>query len=290
MRNKFYTILVLRHAKPRFQKLRLSYPFILSVAALAVVLTLAGLGSPHLFMRVQTQSVELTRLEHENEKLRTDQDRFEGAMAEMAGRLAEFEAQAQQLADELGVEELPSAQPAAGGSVDGPVAPSKFPMETEVRALRSRTANLDRSMDEIDEAFQERMRLLASTPNMMPVEGWFSHGYGWRKDPFTGKREFHRGVDIVAKSGTEIRATADGVIGRAGRFGALGRTLDISHGFGFVTRYAHMSKLLVASGDQVKRGDVIGLVGSTGRSTGAHLHYELFREGKRANPWKYLGR
>ena len=124
---------------------------------------------------------------------------------------------------------------------------------------------------------------------MMPVEGWFSHGYGWRKDPFTRKRVFHRGIDIVAPANTEIHAPAEGVIVKAGRHSNYGKSVDISHGYGLVTRYAHMNKTLVKAGDRVQRGDLIGLVGSTGRSTGPHLHYEVFRDGRRINPWNYLG-
>ena len=123
----------------------------------------------------------------------------------------------------------------------------------------------------------------------MPIKGWFSHGYGWRKDPFTGKRQFHRGIDIVNHAGTPIHAPADGVVSRATRVSDYGKTIDLSHGYGYVTRYGHLSELLVRPGQRVKRGEVVGRVGSTGRSTGPHLHYEVFRDGRRGNPWKYLG-
>jgi murein DD-endopeptidase MepM/ murein hydrolase activator NlpD len=123
----------------------------------------------------------------------------------------------------------------------------------------------------------------------MPVAGWFSHGYGWRKDPFTGEREFHRGVDIVAPAGTDVAAPADGIAARAGRFAAYGKSIDLSHGHGYVTRYGHLSEVLVRPGQRVRRGEVIGRVGSTGRSTGPHLHYEVFRDGRRVNPRSYLG-
>ena len=126
-------------------------------------------------------------------------------------------------------------------------------------------------------------------PNTMPIEGWFSHGFGWRKDPFTGERDFHHGIDIVAPSGSAIAAPADGVVSRAGRFAQIGKSVDVAHGYGFVTRYAHLSDIHVRPGDRVRRGDILGLVGSTGRSTGPHLHYEVFRDGGRVNPWKYLG-
>ena len=90
-------------------------------------------------------------------------------------------------------------------------------------------------------------------------------------------------------AGTPIHAPADGVISRATRVSDYGKTIDVSHGYGYVTRYGHLSELLVRPGQRVKRGEVIGRVGSTGRSTGPHLHYEVFRDGRRVNPWKYLG-
>ena len=118
---------------------------------------------------------------------------------------------------------------------------------------------------------------------------WFSHGFGWRKDPFTGRREFHRGIDIVAPVNTGVQASADGVVARSGRSPDLGNVLEIAHGYGYLTRYAHLNEFLVRRGDRVKRGELIGRVGSTGRSTGPHLHYEVFRDGRRVNPWKHLG-
>jgi murein DD-endopeptidase MepM/ murein hydrolase activator NlpD len=123
----------------------------------------------------------------------------------------------------------------------------------------------------------------------MPVQGWFSDGFGWRKDPRNGERRFHRGIDIVADRGTPILAPADGLVARASRAPDYGKMIDLSHGYGYVTRYGHLSEILVRPGQSVRRGDVIGRVGSTGRSTGPHLHYEVIRDGRRVNPWKYLG-
>ncbi len=184
----------------------------------------------------------------------------------------------------MGVE---GVDPAAGGGLGGETGEPTTAQELE--SLTGRARSLSESLSELDQRFRERMRFLASTPNTMPVQGWFSHGFGWRKDPWTGEREFHRGIDIVADLGTAIVATADGVISKTARKIDYGKVIDLSHGYGYVTRYAHLSEVLVRPGQRVKRGDVIGRVGSTGRSTGPHLHYEVFRDGRRVNPWKYLG-
>lgn len=288
-RNKFFTVLILRNRNsgPRFRKLRLSYPFVVASAALLTLLLVGGLYAPRLMSRLQSQAIAVGQLEQENRKLRSERDAFEGALSQVSQQIVTFEAQAQRFAIELGVSDLPSAEPSGG---QAPAASARrFWFDEEVNGLQSRTENLDRSFVELDAVFQERMDQLAATPRIMPVEGWFSHGFGWRKDPFTGEREFHRGIDIVAPQDTSVQASADGVVARSGRSPDLGKVLEIAHGYGYVTRYAHLNQLLVQRGDRVKRGDLVGRVGSTGRSTGPHLHYEVFRDGRRVNPWKYLG-
>ena len=289
MKNKFFTVLILRNrnAGPRFRKLRMSYPFAATATALLVVLMISGLYAPRLLMRVESQAVTVNQLEQENSRLRSERDTFEGALSQVSRQMDTFEAQATRLASELRVNDLPTMQPSGGGSPGN--VPNRFWFDNEVSGLKSRTENLNDSFVELDKAFQERMNQLAATPNVMPVEGWFSHGFGWRKDPFTGTREFHRGIDIVAPANTAVQASADGVVARSGRSPDLGNVLEIAHGYGYVTRYAHLNKLLAKRGDQVRRGELIGRVGSTGRSTGPHLHYEVFRDGRRVNPWKYLG-
>jgi murein DD-endopeptidase MepM/ murein hydrolase activator NlpD len=158
---------------------------------------------------------------------------------------------------------------------------------------------LERMSDEI-KASEERLRALetllldrrlsdAVTPAGWPADGGFvSSGFGKRADPFTGAISSHDGVDIAAKLGSPIKAIADGVVSFAGEKANYGRTIEITHGSGLVTRYAHTLSLLVKVGDKVARGDVIGLVGTSGRSTGPHLHFEVLKDDKAVNPIGYL--
>lgn len=126
-------------------------------------------------------------------------------------------------------------------------------------------------------------------PTMLPVEGgWYSSNYGWRIDPFTGQRAFHEGIDVVAEKGTPIYAAAGGVVIFSGRHRQYGKMIEIDHGNGLITRYAHASKLLVKIGDLVVRGVQIGKVGKTGRVTGSHLHFEVRRSGRSVNPKRFL--
>lgn len=128
-----------------------------------------------------------------------------------------------------------------------------------------------------------------SVPSRMPLEGAsLTSGFGMRTHPVLGGRRAHAGIDLAAPTGTPVYATADGIIGRADWFSSYGLYISINHGASMETRYAHLSRLAVAAGDSVKKGDLIGYVGSTGRSTGPHLHYEVRVDGLAVNPIPYM--
>jgi murein DD-endopeptidase MepM/ murein hydrolase activator NlpD len=280
-----YTLLVLPDRGRRFKKLHVSRRFVVFAAVITGALLTAGLIAPHLWMRVQTQRTTIEQLASENARLRGQTTRFEATVDQIQDRLSGIESTAGEIADELGMETAPLA---AGGG-DGTTLAGRSPLLSELESLSSRAAGVRESLDQLDDAFRVRSRLLSATPASMPAQGWFSHGFGWRKDPFSGKRQFHRGIDIVNQRGTPVYATADGVVSRAVRVADLGKTIDVSHGGGYVTRYAHLSEITVRPGQKIRRGETIGKMGSTGRSTGDHLHYEVFHDGRRVNPWKYLG-
>ncbi|HPD19090.1 MAG TPA: M23 family metallopeptidase, partial [Candidatus Goldiibacteriota bacterium] len=122
-----------------------------------------------------------------------------------------------------------------------------------------------------------------------PVKGWITCGFGSRIDPFTGALSFHQGVDIANDIGTPIKATADGVIQYADfERGGYGNLVTINHGNGYLSKYGHMQKFIVSPGQYVKKGQIIGFLGSTGKSTSPHMHYEVFLNGVAVNPVKYL--
>jgi murein DD-endopeptidase MepM/ murein hydrolase activator NlpD len=135
---------------------------------------------------------------------------------------------------------------------------------------------------------ERRNSLAAATPSIWPAHGWLSSSVGRRTDPITGGADFHHGLDISADAGSPIYATADGTVTHAAREGAYGHLVTIDHGYGLETRYGHLSKYDVKSGVKVKRGQVIGRVGSTGRATGPHLHYEVRVNGRLLNPLQLL--
>jgi murein DD-endopeptidase MepM/ murein hydrolase activator NlpD len=130
--------------------------------------------------------------------------------------------------------------------------------------------------------------LLASTPSIWPTKGWISSEFGYRQSPFTGEKEFHKGLDICSKKGSPIISPANGVVSSIETDPGYGKLLIINHGYGLITRYAHLDKVMVKKGQAVQRGQEIALVGNTGRTTGPHLHYEVHFNGVPVNPLRYI--
>ena len=147
----------------------------------------------------------------------------------------------------------------------------------------------DDSLSSIEAKILQQSVLKDMLPNSNPINAAYnSSSYGWRIDPFNGNKAFHEGLDFTANTGTPIRAAADGIVLSADLGGAYGKLVKIEHGAGLETRYAHASKLLVKAGDRVVKGQIIAEVGSTGRSTGPHLHYEIRLNGESLDPRRYL--
>jgi len=161
-------------------------------------------------------------------------------------------------------------------------------MKTDIERLQSEALSREESLSEIEKLLQSKKVMLIHTPSVWPVLGWVTSGFGFRTNPFTGLTQMHEGLDISNRLGTPVIAPADGIISDTGNDFAYGRTLTISHGFGMVSRFAHLNKILVRSGQMVKRGDKIGEVGMTGKTTGPHLHYEVRVNGIPANPMRYI--
>ena len=173
----------------------------------------------------------------------------------------------------------------------------KLPDGGLVRLLTQRLDLFDRqlyaqsvSFDQLRDASEKQKDKIAHIPSVMPIsisDYTMSSGYGIRRDPIYGSSKFHAGLDFAAQTGTPVYATADGEVTVADRRSSYGNCIDISHGYNYLTRYAHLSKIMVKAGQSVKRGEVIGLVGSTGKSTGPQLHYEVRFKDEPQNPVNY---
>jgi len=158
----------------------------------------------------------------------------------------------------------------------------------EMEELQMLAEIQERNAYKVERFFDSQRSLLASTPTTWPVRGWITSSFGQRMSPFTGRLQMHEGLDIAARPGTPVKASAEGVVIYSGWKSDFGKLVTIDHGYGYRTRYGHMSKIYVKNGQRVKRGDTLGAVGSTGRSTGPHLHYEVKVRGLPVNPKTYL--
>jgi murein DD-endopeptidase MepM/ murein hydrolase activator NlpD len=160
--------------------------------------------------------------------------------------------------------------------------------ENELDKVLRQTRFERESLDSIYSELVERKQILDHTPSISPTDGYLSRGFGVRADPFTGSALPHLGIDLAADKGTPVFATANGKVLSAGWQGALGNLIVIDHGFGYQTHYGHLATMRVRAGQVVKRGEIIGLVGNTGYSTGPHLHYEVHLFDKPVDPQKYI--
>ena len=145
-------------------------------------------------------------------------------------------------------------------------------------------------LSELIDMLEEQKLISLATPSIMPVQGWISSKFGYRVSPFSKRRVFHEGVDIASSYGSDVVATAEGMVIYSGYKLGYGNLVTIDHGFGLVTRYAHNSKLLVKVGDRVEKGDKIAKVGNSGKSTGPHVHYEVLVNGVPVNPMKFVAK
>lgn len=166
-----------------------------------------------------------------------------------------------------------------------PLMPAK---NLTIEPLESQIDLQEKSFAELLTYAQQKNNELAAIPTIWPVKGWISSGFAWRNNPFTGKREFHEGMDIVNALGVPILAPADGRVITTKQDPGFGLLLKIDHGYGYETVYGHLLKFAVIKGEWVTRGQIIAYLGNTGMSTGPHLHYEIHKNGKAVNPWWYL--
>lgn len=283
------TIIIVPHSQARFIKFSFSTRTLIAAAtafATAVVLSIVAIAYSG---NAVSRRADVQRLQSENRELSEVNTELSETIAEVQARLDDFEERTARLAlaagmqgDGAGMSEATGVdnQVGSGGPYD------RLPDGPETLRLQERW--IEQQLDLVAEKLSETGDMLSSTPTTAPAVGVLTDGYGTRKDPITGRRAFHRGLDISARRGTPVYAPADGVVVFTGRNGGLGKTIRISHGFGFTTLYGHLHEIGVEPGDEIHRGDQIGTVGNTGRSTGPHLHYEVHEDGRSVDPLYYI--
>lgn len=289
MPKRLNTIIIVPHSKARFVKFSFSTRTLVAASCAATVALVLSIIAIAYTGSAVSRRVEVQRLKSENLELAQVNQELEKTVAEVQGRLDDFEERTARLALAAGMEA--EAVGFAGGSGSATRVGSGGPYDRLPESPESLTAQgqwVQKQLELVENRLNEQGRVLASTPTIAPVVGLITDGYGRRKDPFTGRLAFHRGLDVSARRGTPIKAPADGIVVFTGRNGGLGKTVRLSHDFGFSTVYGHLDKISVESGDVVHRGQEIGTLGNTGRSTGPHLHYEVHEDGVAQNPLYYI--
>lgn len=251
------------------------------------------------YQAMRNQMPHLAHLQKNNEKQKSHLIHLARRIDEIIGKMGELKELDLKLKVMMNLETDEDGGPGgiggAGFSLPWPDYSAEKTHKEQVRSmhhsldnLNTEIAMLKRDKDEFQKFLENQKNLLASTPSIWPTKGWLSSRFGYRTSPFTDEREFHKGIDISTRMNAPIVAPADGVVFGIDFDYGLGKTLVIKHGSGVVTLYAHLQKILVKRGKYVKRGEKIALVGTTGRSTGPHLHYEVHLNGVPVNPLRYI--
>jgi murein DD-endopeptidase MepM/ murein hydrolase activator NlpD len=283
---KHHTIILVPHARARFRKWRVNNLQIGVALTAAALLTLGTCFVLWSFLTTSVDQDEVAQMKGENERLRQVQGEFELSLQRLQSQLSEYEERTRKLAIVAGLDVPVSGEPGIGGAIPDLRTDDESGVLT---ATSQRVSTLADQLDRVERQFEERRRWLSATPTIAPVKGLLTSWFGSRKDPINHNRENHPAIDIAAAPGKPVIATADGLVTRSGEGGdGLGISVSLSHGYGMTTRYGHLSRVAARQGQTVRRGDVIGFVGSTGRSTGYHLHYEVLLDGQAVDPLVYI--
>jgi len=298
MQMRRYTVLIADRSSGVVRRVGVSLrPAIALTLGVLSIPVLMGLGAKW------SASAEIEQLRFANSLLEVENGNYRQATGELTGQIQSLE----NVIDDLGaratlapeqaraIQKLPAVvkSHAAGGVTEpnraiADVVSSLASPEDTFGVLRDLLRGLESRLNYVRRNVERREALAAATPSIWPAHGWLTGTFGGRSDPFTGEPGYHQGIDIATDKGQPVYATADGTVKSAERAGAYGNLIVLAHDFGLSTRYGHLSRFSVNAGQRVTRGDIIGYVGSTGRSTGAHLHYEILANGKLINPLQLL--
>jgi len=289
MAQRLNTVIIVPHSQAKFFKFSFSTRTAVFVAVACVATVLLSVVAIVTSGGAVSRRAEVARLRVENSQLAEVNQRLQETVVTVQGRLDEFEERTSRLALAAGMDTGPvefgdRSVSAGGAGSGGPY--DRVPGSPEILSLQGDL--IHQQLTEVARTIEEQVQTLSATPSIAPVAGLMTDGYGRRLDPFTGRRAFHKGLDISARRGTPVQSPADGVVVFTGRNGGLGKTVRIAHGFGFTTVYGHLDTIAVQPGDTIRRGEELGALGNSGRSTGPHLHYEVHVDGEAVNPLYYM--
>jgi len=288
MDSRHSTIIFVPHARAKFRKLKVSHRMLFSVVSLLTSsLCLSTFFSIQYFNSL-SQNYELSKLRRENRDLQSANEQFSKSVESLRTQLHTVEDKTRKLAIIAGISTLDETSQGGVGGLRPTDELGNNPYRDDVDKMSFRSHRLEKDLSVLEQKFVAQSQLLSCTPSIAPVRGILTDGFGGRSDPFTGEQGTHNAIDISSAVGQPVRAPADGIVVKAEWANGYGNVIYLAHGYGYSTRYGHLSSYAVQPGQRIKRGDVIGYVGSTGRSTGPHLHYEVRLNNNPVNPLEYI--
>ena len=297
MAKSCYTFIIVPNASSRLRKLKLPTRALHALSILGVLsfFVLVGLGFS--YVKMAFKAADYDKLQVENTSLKIQKKNLEVATVKLGEKLSNIENLFEKIQNLVENDNMTKRGklnvPAVGGSkVDYPTAEllGSPNLKNGIDLLKDRTAEMETQLTLLEQVAEKKATIRRLTPTIWPVKGHITSHYGNRADPFNGEAELHLGLDISALFGTQVHSPADGKIIYAQRKAAYGNLIIIDHGNGLTTRLGHLSRFNVKVGQRVHKNDVVGYVGTSGRSTAPHLHYEVRLNDRPVNPRNYLPR
>jgi murein DD-endopeptidase MepM/ murein hydrolase activator NlpD len=298
MASRRYTILIADRTTGVVRRFTVALrPTVAVIGTVLALPILMGLGARW------SARIEIADLKTENVALVMENESYRAATGQLAGQVSSLQSAITELSERAAVdpavqkamEKLPALTRATAMGGGLPTDSARLALSAALSSpentfgmLRDLLGILESRLQTVRYGVERRQALANATPSIWPATGWLSSSFGDRPDPFDGAQAFHPGIDISADRGTPVYAPADGAVESASYSGNYGNMIVLDHGFGIATRYGHLSRFAVRTGQTVKRGDLLGYVGSTGRSTSPHLHYEVTLNGRLINPLRLL--
>lgn len=298
MAKSFYTFIIVPDASARLRKLKLPAHALHALVALGILAFFVVIGLGFNYMKMAFKAADYDKLQAENTSLKIQKKNLEVAAVKLGEKLSNIEnlfTDIQNLVENDTLTKRGKLNvPGVGGSrVDYSTAQllGSANLKDGMELLKDRTAEMESQLTILQELAQKKATIRRITPTIWPVKGNITSNFGSRTDPFDGETtEIHLGVDIAALFGTQVHAPADGVVIYAQRKAAYGNLIILQHGNGLTTRLGHLSRFNVKVGQKVGKNDIVGYVGTSGRSTAPHLHYEVRVNDRPLNPRNYLPR
>ena len=302
MDKRYITLFVLTNHASRTRQIKVPVRLFKAAVAAGLLFTVVFLAGIFDYARIRGNYSEYYSLKKENTSQKIELQSFSSKINEMEGQIARlnlFDKKLRIIANIEAPREMAHADQImglGGASSDDEFLTSPSTqldglvtrMRSDIKRLEHQASFQESSFAELQEQLVKKVSFLAATPSIWPARGWVTSTYGDRISPFTGRPQMHKGIDIANRVGTSVVAPANGIVVKAGANGGFGKSVVISHGYGIKTTYGHLSEVFVKTGQRVERGEDIGAMGNTGRSTGPHLHYEVTYNDVSVNPSKYI--